>query len=102
MIEGSVVIRWANDNAVMEPRKYWITFSRYDGKFSNGGQPRMEIVGQDSLIHYLERMQAATMSLEERTQAARQWLLEIHGTGRISLTNSWFTEEQYKPFQPPS
>lgn len=101
MIEGTLEIRWANRDKPANTRTYWVRFMTYAG-FQHGAQPRKEIVSQESLLDYLIGIQAATMPIEQRTRRAREWLLDIHSVGHLSLDNAQFTEEQYEVFRPTS
>ena len=72
----------------------------YGGRFQHGALPHLEFVGEESLLDYLIGIQVATMTLERRTDRAREWLLEIHSAEHLSLNNTLFSEEQYKVFRP--
>jgi hypothetical protein len=99
MIEGTLEIQCKDQDKLLDARTYWVSFLAYAG-FQSGAHPHMEIVGEESLLNYLVRTQAANMPIEWRTRRAQEWLLEVHSAGHLSLDNWQFTEEQYKAFQP--
>ena len=99
MPEGTIDIIWANRDNPTATRRYRVLFLGYGPGFPDGPQPHKEIVGDLYLFNYLVDLQAATITIERRTERARQWLLEIHGSGNLSLDNMQLSDRQFAPFR---
>ncbi len=99
MTPGALDTIWANQDNPAEPRRYRMVFMAYGAGFQHGAQPHLEIVGQDDLLAYFVGLQVSSMTIERRAERARQWLLEIHSAGHLSLPNVQLDDEHLAAFR---
>ena len=98
MVEGELDICWINRQDQTATPRYRINFLAYSG-FQNGAQPNREIVGEEMLFNYLVDLQAVALPIEWRSQRAREWLLEAHRDGFLSLQHTQLSDQQCDVFR---
>ncbi|MGB2676166.1 MAG: hypothetical protein WAN12_03685 [Candidatus Acidiferrum sp.] len=98
MIEGTLEIGRINRQLIAATPEYRILFLPYSG-FRNGAQSYKEIVGEGRLSEYLLSLFPRHVPTEWRDGRVRDWLLEVHEKGQLSLPNFQLTEEQCEPFR---
>lgn len=51
------------------------------------------------MLAYFVGLQVSSMTIERRAERARQWLLEIHSAGHLSLPNVQLDDEHLAAFR---
>lgn len=92
-IEGSLDIMWMNWG-VPGPPRYNLYFLRYANP-RNGAQQPHEVIGDESLEHYL-------VKLGFTAEDAKQWIDKVrHERSAASIPNVWMPDEHLADFEPP-
>lgn len=99
MVEGTLEVICDNENEPTVTRKYRVLFLDYGPGFPHGAQPHKEIVGEESLLEYFFDLMAETMTIERRKERAREWILELNGSGHLSKNNVQLSDQQAAQFR---